>query len=142
MESTRLGVILDSSIVIEAERQHLNVAQFLGLVGQKIGEREVALCSVTVAELAHGIYRADTAERRERRRTFLDELKAAVPVYPVTDVTAEVAGKLSAESSMRGVIIPFDDLLIGCCALERGYVIATRNLRHFQKIPGLNTVRF
>lgn len=140
MEPAILGVILDSSVVIEAERQHLNVAEFLKQINQRIGEREAALCSITVAELVHGIYRADTPERRERRRTFLDDLKAAVPVYPITDSTAEVVGKISAESSAAGLTIPFDDLLIGACALERGYAVATRNLRHFKKIPALKLV--
>jgi predicted nucleic acid-binding protein len=140
MEAASLGVILDSSVVIEAERQHLNVAQFLKLIVQKIGEMEVALCSISVAELVHGIYRADTAERKEGRRAFLDELKAAVPVYPITDSTAELVGKIGAESSGTGVTIPFDDLLIGACALERGYAVATRNLRHFRTIPGLNLI--
>jgi tRNA(fMet)-specific endonuclease VapC len=90
MESAVLGVILDSSVVIEAERQHLNVAQFLKHIAQAIGEHEAALSSITVAELVHGIYRADTAERRVRRRAFLDDLKAAVPVHPITDNTAEL----------------------------------------------------
>lgn len=138
MDPVPLGVILDSSVVIEAERQHLNVARFLKQIAQKIAEMEAALCAITVAELAHGIYRADTPERRERRRAFLDELKAAVPVYPMTDKTAELVGRIGAESSAVGVTIPFDDLLIGVCALERGYAVATRNLRHFQKLPGLN----
>lgn len=62
MESAILGVILDSSVVIEAERQQLNVAQFLKQIVQKIGEREAALSSITVAELVHGIYRANTQE--------------------------------------------------------------------------------
>ena len=140
METANLGVILDSSIVIEAERQRLNTAQFLKQIIQKIGEMEAALCSITVAELAHGIYRADTTVRREHRRAFLDELKAAVPVYSITDSTAELVGKIGAESSAIGVSIPFDDLLIGACALERGYGVATRNLRHFQKIQGLNLI--
>jgi predicted nucleic acid-binding protein len=91
MEPANLGVILDSSVIIEAERQHLNVGQFLKLVVQRVGEMEAALCSITVAELAHGVYRADTPERRDGRRTFLDELKAAVPVYPITDNTAELS---------------------------------------------------
>lgn len=137
MESAVLGVILDSSIVIEAERQQLDVTQFLKHIAQRIGEREVALSPITVAELAYGIYRANTAERRDRRRAFLDELKAAVPVYPITENTAELVGRIGAESSAKGTSIPFDDLLIGTCALERGYAVATRNLRHFQKIPGL-----
>jgi tRNA(fMet)-specific endonuclease VapC len=140
MEAASLGVILDSSIVIEAERQHLNVAQFLGQILQRIGDMEAALCSITVAELAHGIYRADTPERREGRRVFLDELKAALPVYAITDGTAELVGKIGAESFGASVTIPFDDLLIGACALERGYAVATRNLRHFRKIPGLKLI--
>jgi hypothetical protein len=35
---------------------------------------------IGVAEIGHGIYRADTPERRERRRAFLDDLKATVPM--------------------------------------------------------------
>jgi predicted nucleic acid-binding protein len=88
----------------------------------------------------HGIYRANTEQRRARRRAFLDDLKATVPVYPITDNTAELMGKISGESSAKGVTIPHDDLLIGTCALERGYAVATRNQRHFQKIPGLTLV--
>jgi tRNA(fMet)-specific endonuclease VapC len=103
-------------------------------------ERGKPRCSITLAELVHGIYRANTQERRARRRAFLDDLKAAIPVYPITDSTAELVGKISGESSAEGVTIPFEDLMIGTCALERGYAVATRNHRHFQKIPGLKLV--
>jgi predicted nucleic acid-binding protein len=140
MEPAHLGVILDSSIMIEAERQRLDLASLLKLVTERIGEREVALCAITVAELAHGIHRADTLERRHVRRAFLDDLKAALIIYPITADTAELMGKIHAESSRQGIRIPFDDLLIGACALERGYAVATRNQRHFEKIPGLQLV--
>jgi predicted nucleic acid-binding protein len=140
MEPAKLGIVLDSSIVIEAERQRLDVARLLKHVSTHLGECEAALCSISVAELAHGVYRADTPERREARRAFLDDLKATVPIYPITGETAELVGKIHAESSQKGVIIPFDDLLIGACALERGYAIATRNPRHFSMIPGLNVL--
>ena len=142
MEPAGLGVILDSSIAIEAEREHLNVAGFLRRIARTVGEREASLCVVTVAELAHGIYRADTPERRERRRLFLDELKAALTVYPITETTAELVGRIGAESAAKGVIIPFDDLLIGACALERGCAVATHNPRHFRKIAGLTLIAF
>jgi tRNA(fMet)-specific endonuclease VapC len=135
-------VILDSSILIEAERQGLDVARFLKLVVERIGEREAALCAISVAELAHGIHRAGTPERRQARRAFLDDLKAAVAIYPITADTAELVGKLHAETAQQGIVIPFGDLLIGACALERGYAIATRNQRHFRRIPGLKLVAF
>jgi predicted nucleic acid-binding protein len=67
-------------------------------------------------------------------------MKAALPVYPITDGTPELVVRIGAESAASGVTIPFDDLLIGVSALERGYAVATRNLRHFQKIPGLNLI--
>jgi len=137
MESAVLGVVVDSSVVIEAERRRFDVARFLKHIATAIGDREAALCSISVAELAHGIHRAETPERRQARRAFLDDLKATMPIYPITGETAELVGRISAELSQKGVIIPFDDLLIGACALERGYAIATRNERHFRKIPGL-----
>lgn len=140
METASLRVILDSSVLIEAERQQLNVAQFLKQIIQKTGEIQAALCAITVAELAHGIYRANTQERRDRRRAFLDDLKSALPVFSITDQTAELVGKIGAESSAAGVSIPLDDLLIGACALERGYAVATRNLRHFKIIPSLTVI--
>jgi predicted nucleic acid-binding protein len=140
MEPASLGVVLDSSVVIEAERQRLDVARFLKHISTQIGEREAALCSISVAELAHGVHRADTPARRQARRAFLDDLKSTLPVYPITGETAELVGRINAESSQQGVTIPFDDLLIGACALERGYAVVTRNPRHFRMIPDLKVV--
>jgi predicted nucleic acid-binding protein len=137
MDPTVLGLILDSSEIIEAERKRFTVPQLLKWIFQQVGETEAGICSITVAELAHGIYRANTAERRERRRSFLDELKRTVPVFPITEETGELIGRLSAETAAQGVMIPFDDLLIGACALERGYGVLTRNPRHFDRIPGM-----
>jgi hypothetical protein len=52
MEPALLGVVLDCSVVIKAERQGLDVARFLRHIAAQIGEREAALCSISVAELA------------------------------------------------------------------------------------------
>jgi predicted nucleic acid-binding protein len=40
----------------------------------------------------------------------------------------------------NGVVIPFADLLIGATALQLGYAICTRNVRHFRLIPGLEVI--
>jgi predicted nucleic acid-binding protein len=70
MEPASLGVVLDTSVVVEAERERLDVARFLKHITAHIGEREAALCSISVAELAHGVHRADTPERRQSRRAL------------------------------------------------------------------------
>jgi predicted nucleic acid-binding protein len=137
MESALLGLILDSSVIVEAERKGQTVEQLLEQVKRSVGEVEIAICSVTVAELVHGVYRASAGEIRRRRRAFIDELKRHVPVHPVTDETGEIMGRISGEQAAKGIKIPFDDLAVGASALEQGYAVATLNVRHFQAIPGL-----
>lgn len=140
MEPALLGVILDSSIVIEAERKLQTVEDLLTEVRQRFGEVEIAISAVTVAELVHGVERANTPEIRQRRRAFIDELKKHVPVHRVTSEPGELAGTLSGRQAAKGTNLPIDDLLIGASAIGQDYAVATRNERHFRKIPGLQIV--
>lgn len=140
MESAFLGLVLDSSVPIAAERKHQTVEQLLASIRQTFGEVEVLISAVSLAELAHGVARATTPEVKTRRRAFLDDLKKHVPVQPVTADAAEIAGQLGGEQAARGVVVPIDDLLIGASAMEQGYAVATLNHRHFGKIPGLQVV--
>ena len=97
---------------------------------------------MTLIELAHGAARADTPERKAKRRQFIQELQAALPVHPVTATLAVRAGEIDGENQARGVRLPLSDLLIGVTALELRYSVATANVRHFQMIPGLTVVQF
>lgn len=142
MEPTLLGLILDSSVIIEAERKHQTVEDLLTAIRQRFGEVEIAMSAVTVAELVHGVERANTSEVRQRRRAFIDELKKHVPVQPVTEETGELAGTISGRQAMKGTTLPIDDLLIAASAMEQDYALATLNRRHFDKIPSLNVVAF
>jgi len=141
MEPTILGLVLDSSIIIEAERKHQTVEELLAGIQQRFGEIEIMMSAVTVAELVHGIARASKPEIRNRRRSFIDELKKHVPVHPFTDTTAEIAGTIGGEQAVKGITIPIDDLLIGSSAIEQGYAVGTLNQRHFEKIPGLTVLK-
>jgi len=140
MEPSLLGIIVDSSVIIAAERKRQTVEDLLTSVGQAFGEVEIAISAVTLAELVHGLARANTPEIRFGRRAFIDELKKHVPVHPITDSTAEIAGQISGDQASKGITLPADDLLIGASAIEQGYAVATLNVRHFQKIPGLRVV--
>ena len=140
MEPTILGLVLDSSVIIAAERRHESVHDLLLSVRRAVGEVDIAMSAVTVAELVHGVFRANTPEIRERRRAFINELKRHVPTHPVTDAAAEIAGEIGGRQASVGVNIPIDDLFIGASALEQGYAVATLNVRHFGKIPGLQVL--
>lgn len=135
-----MGLILDSSVAIAAERRSDTVPALLQRVVDATGDQEAALSAVGVVELVHGIHRADTAERRARRESFVEELLAAVTVYPLSVDMAKLAGRLDAEQQSRGVVIPFADLLIGSTALSVGYSVLTVNPRHFQRVPDLTVI--
>ena len=102
----------------------------------------MAISVVTLLELAHGAARADTAQRKSKRRQFIQELLMALPIHPVTVPVALRTGQIDGENQAKGIRLPLTDLLIGVTALELGYSLATGNLRHFQMIPGLPVVKF
>ena len=141
MESAILGVVLDSSVVITAERRSLPVPTLVESVRAAHGEVEVSLSLVTVAELVHGIYRARTAEASQRRRAYIQELVTLVPLHPVTLETAYLVGQIEGQEAAKGNVLPFNDLLIAASAIEQGYAVLTENLRHFGKIPGLQVLK-
>ena len=140
MEPTLLGLILDSTVVIAGERRSHTVRQILEQFKRRFGDIEVGLSVVTIAELTHGVQRAGTEERRQRRQAFVDELIRDVPVHPVTIEIARIAGCIEGEQAAQGVNIAFEDLLIAATALQRGFGVATGNVRHFEVVPGLTVV--
>ena len=135
-----MGLILDSSLLIAAERQGKNARQMLSALAAAGGDTDVAISVVTLLELAHGAARADVPTRRATRLQFIQELLTAVPVHPVTVAIALRAGRIDGENQAKGIRLSLADLLIGVTALELGYSVATSNLRHFQMVPGINVV--
>lgn len=136
-----MGLILDSSVLVAAERQGKNARQMLASISAKTGDTEIAVSVVTLIELAHGVARANTPERKAQRRQFLQELQIALPIHLITASLAVRTGEMDGENQARGVRLPISDLLIGVTALELGYGLATANVRHFQMIPGLTVVQ-
>ncbi len=137
-----MGLILDSSVVIDAERRGETVERLIERIIHSTGDQDAALSAAGLTEIVHGIYRASTPQVRSRRESFLNELLADLTVYPYTKETAMLAGKLDGEQQSKGVVIPFADLLIGATALALSYSLLTVNVRHFERIPGLSVVRF
>jgi predicted nucleic acid-binding protein len=105
--AARLGLMLDSTAAVAAERQGKNARQLLESVALETGDEAIAVSVVTVLELAHGITRADTIERRERRQRFLDELLIGVPIQPVTVPIALRAGQIDGQSRATGAASRF-----------------------------------
>ncbi len=123
-----MGLILDSSVLITAERQGQNARQMLSAIARRAGETEIALSVVTLIELAHGAARADTAQRKAKRQQLIQELLTALPIHPVTVPIALRVGKIDGENQATGLRLPL--------AVDRSDGIGTRLQRsHWQSSP-------
>src|SRR5579864_2669552 len=67
-----MGLVLDSGVLIAAERGAKPVSQLLTILEHEHGETEIVLSSITVIELEHGLHRAQTAEQARNRREYLE----------------------------------------------------------------------
>jgi predicted nucleic acid-binding protein len=125
MEPALLGLVLDASAVIGAERNRQPIPEFIEAILQ-----------------AHGIYRAKTAEAGQRRRDYIEALISLIPVHPATNRTAWLVGQIEGQEAAKGNVLRFNDLMTAAAAIEQGYAVLTGNLRHFHRIPGLTVVSF
>ncbi len=101
-----MGLILDSSVVIAAERRGDTPERLVRQVIGVAGNQEAALSSVGLTELVHGIYRANSVQIQLRRKSFVEELRIGLTVYPYTAETAVLAGRIDGEQTAAGVVIP------------------------------------
>lgn len=133
-----MGVLIDSSVLIAAERKQLNLEALLA----EHAEEDFAISAVTASELLHGVHRARTPVQENRREAFVEGLFARLPVLPFDLVTARIHAHLSAELAARRVAVGPHDLMIAATAMAKGYNVATRDERSFPKIPGISLLRW
>ena len=62
-------------------------------------------------------------------------------MHPVILEIARLVGRIEGQQEAMGIQFAFEDLLIGATALHLSYEVATLNLRHFQRIPGLSVIQ-
>ena len=135
-----MGLILYTCILIDSERRGEGIEDILSRIRAVHGEIDIALAAVSAIELTHGTYRAKIDADRIRPRVFVEGVFHDLIVHPLTLKIAQLAGRIEGEQAARGVSIAVEDLMIGATALHLGFDVATRNVKHFQHIPGLNVV--
>jgi tRNA(fMet)-specific endonuclease VapC len=128
-----MGVILDSSEIIALERNR-------GMVENLVAGREeepFGISVVTVAELLHGVERADTETRKVRRQAFVEKVIEMIPVFPFDTGVARIYARIWATLMQRGFTVRSHDLIIAATAISLDYKVITASQRDFEKIEGL-----
>jgi predicted nucleic acid-binding protein len=130
-----MAIILDSDVIIAGERGSLDLERWLA---SQSGE-QVEVAAITVAEVWHGVERA-TPAYRAKRRLYIENILAKLPIIPYTEQTAREHARLWANLESSGRMIGDYDLIVAATAIERGSAVATFNVRHFSAVKGLKVI--
>jgi len=109
------------------------------LEAQLGASEEVGIAAITASELLHGVHRA-TEEHRGPREAFVESILAAFPVIAFDLLVARVHARLWAGLAASGGEVGAHDRLVAATALSAGWRVATANVRHFNRIPGLQVM--
>ncbi len=129
-----MGLILDTCIFIHAEKHGINFDKW-----QKYGGAYMS--SITMSEILVGVHRADTAERRIKRSTFMEAMINSIAVLPFDEECARIHAQIRAYLQAKGAITGAHDLIIAATALCHNHAVLTFNEKEFRRVPGLEVVK-
>jgi tRNA(fMet)-specific endonuclease VapC len=128
-----VGVILDTAVLIAAERGTFDMAGYLA----ELGDEPVALAAISASELLHGVERARDPAVRRARSDFVEGILANVPVIPFGLAEARVHARVWATLAAAGTPIGAHDLQVAATALVADGAVATLNREEFRRVPAL-----
>lgn len=128
-----MGILIDSTVLIDFERGRMDLED--RITGRD--DEPFLLSVVSVSELLHGVHRAGDRTRRARRSAFVEAVLDRFPILAIDLPTARAHAELWAELATAGTPICAHDLWLAAAALAHGLTLATANVRHFDRVPGL-----
>lgn len=128
--------LLDTNICIYLIRQQ-PASVIREMAKQQIGD--VAISSVTVAELQYGVAKS---AQIERNRAALEQFLAPLVIADFDASAAMVYGVTRAFLERHGTPIGSLDTLIAAHALSLDVALVTNNEREFNRLPDLRVVNW
>lgn len=125
--------LLDTNVLSEILKKRPDAGVVARL--EAIPADDLATSAICVMELRFGAARHPDGRRLWSR--IVDELLPRMEILPVDGRVGARAGDLLASLEASGRRIGVEDVLIAATALVHELGVATRNLRHFERIPDL-----
>ena len=128
-----MGVLIDTSILIEAERGRLE----LGAHVQPRQDEEFFLSVITASELLHGVHRAVQPDIQAKRSAFVEAILLRFPLLQVDLAIARAHAQIWATLAAAGTMVGPHDLWLAATCIAHGLTLVTANVREFSRVSGL-----
>lgn len=127
-----MNYLLDTNIISElvAKQPSQKVVEWI----DTLADERIYLSAITIGELKKGIEKLPASQRKALLREWLTEelLTRFTGRILTIDVTVMLTwGQLTATLEQRGRKLPAMDSLIAALALQRGFILVTRNEADF-----------
>ena len=135
-----MNVLLDTNVLSEPMRERPDAVVLAEL---EQGGHRLQTASLVVHELSYGIQRLADGRRKDRFRSYLQNLlSSGLPVLPYDHAAALWHGEQRARLESRGLRPGFADGQIAAIAATQGLVLVTRNTRDFEVFEGLQLLNW
>ena len=131
------GIILDTCILIDAEKGRFDLDQWLASESPRA---TAGIAAITLSEMLHGAERADTTARAQTRRAWIARVTNTTPILDFDEDCARIHAIIWATLEKRGVPIGAHDMLVAATALCHGMTVATFNVDEFKRVPNLKVI--
>ncbi|PDT50017.1 MULTISPECIES: type II toxin-antitoxin system VapC family toxin [Sinorhizobium] len=123
-------ILVDTNVISETLRKTPSEAVIAWLVRY---DAELALPTVTIAEIAYGIQKIMPDQRAERLQQGLADWRQrfADRIFGLTEEAAMAYGEIMGTASRQGRVMSAPDGLIAAIARVNGGRLVTRNLANF-----------
>jgi tRNA(fMet)-specific endonuclease VapC len=128
-----ISYLVDTDWVVH----HMNGVEEIRSKLKEMQPYGLGLSVVSLAELYEGVYYSRDPQRSQQQ---LEAFLTSVTVLGVNEEICKVFGKHRGILRQRGLIIGDFDLLIAATCLHQSLTLLTNNLRHFQRIEGLEII--
>lgn len=127
-------ILLDTNVISELVRPAPSPAVVSWVAGHR---HQLALSTVTIAELAYGVEILPDGIRRTTLRRLVQRLVAAYAdrMLAFTERTGWQYGEVMAQARSAGRTMSVTDGMIAAVAMVNGCDLATRNRRDFAILP-------
>ena len=128
-----MGLVLDTSVLIEAERGKLALSSILR---KSFPKESIYISSISVSELYLGAHLSQKSFN-EQRTTSIEIMISSLIILDFDSKVAKAHAKVWSQLKKKGILIGPYELIIAATCLYHQHSLLTFNIKEFSRVPNL-----
>ena len=128
-----MGLVLDTSVLIEAERGKFSLSS---LLSKTFPKESIYISSISVSELYLGAH-LSKKNFKEKRTSSIEIMISSLIILDFDSRVAKAHAHAWSQLKKKGILIGPYDLIIAATCLYHQHSLLTFNIKEFSRVPNL-----